>query len=259
MTDFNPAEVLKGSIPDLTAKFGDFDDAQLQALHDHENGKDGQKRAGMLSALHAEQGNRDLNAKTKAAIEAAAKDGVKLFGQADLDAARAENPDLKALQDQHAETTKGFEDRIAALEADLRKAKGRQPAKAVAAKPRQLGLTGEADFDTSYRIAFTDSQDTTIAGLPELEFGEGDFELDRGTQGRVLTQPITFPEGVSRTEVKKVWLVDSNGKAAAVAELVSALPVGGGHASSIPAKFLAFRKPETTATANEAASEPAAA
>lgn len=236
MSKFDPATVLKGSITDVTAAFGDYDDAQLTALHDHESGKDGAKRDGMLSAIHSEQSSRELTAKTKAAIDAAKKDhGVDLVAKADLDAAK----------DDH-------EQRIAALEADLKVAKGRQPARAVKPeKPRKLSITGEGEAKGATRVAFTDAEDTTIVGLPELEFGEGDFTPQAG--GIVLDQPIRFPEGVSRTEVSKVWLVDNDGKAVAVSPLVNPLPVGGGTSASIPEGFLSFRRPEPTDTAKSKA------
>jgi hypothetical protein len=229
MSQFEPGEVLKGSIADITAQLADYDDAQLKALHDAESGDGGQKRAGMLSALHAETAARDLDKRTKAAIDAAAKDGVKLFSQADLD----------AVADDHGK-------RIAALEEKLKAAEGATPATAVAARPRKLALTGEAG-DDAFRLAFTDDTDTTMPDLPELQFGAGDFTIDRATQAIVLKQPIRFPEAVGRSEVRKVWLVDGDGKAAAMAELVNPLPVGGGTAASIPAGFLAFRKPEPAA------------
>jgi hypothetical protein len=231
MAEVNHDELLKGSIEDIKGKFADFDDDTLKAIATAE-GK-GAKRAGLLSAIESEQGSRKLTTRAAELQESAKGEGVTLHTDADVQ---------KLVDERMAGEQAALAEQVKTLEQQLATAKKRvSPAKAVKAEaPRKLSLTGEAGDDQPLRVAFTGDDDMTVADLPELEFGEGDFEVDRSGGGVILTQPIEFPEGASRTPIRKVWLVGANGKAAAVAPLVNPLPVGGGQRATIPAKFLRF-------------------
>lgn len=239
MAEFDFAEALKGNIDTITAGLGEHDDERLAGLAEAE-GK-GQKRSGVLKAIEAEQGARKLNARTLELQAAAKGEGVTLHTQAELD---------KAVADGGAEQREAVEKlgaRITELEAAA-KAKpkaGRTPATPKPQKPRKLSVdtaaAGAADREGGFTVAFTGKDDMTLGeALPDLEFDAGAFEPVVKNNGLLLTQPIEFPEGSQRAEICAAWLLDGKGKPVAVARLISPLPVGGGHVSRIPEKFLLF-------------------
>lgn len=225
MDDFDTAPHLQKTIDVLTGELGSFTDGQLKALHDAESASD-KPRAGMVKAIHAEQSARAHNAAVEEVLKFAQDKGVRIYTDNDMSQV------VEALKNEHG-------DRISSLEAALLERDGATPAKAKDPEPRMLSLTGEAEAPYG-RIAFSDDQGMTLADLPELEFGPGAFEQDRARRRVILTQPIVFPESARRTEVSKVWLLGTNGKAVAFAQMVTPLAVGGGSRATIPAGHLAF-------------------
>lgn len=225
------AALLALSVAAISARFGELDDAALKDLHDLEQAQGAKARSTLLTAIHAEQEARVRNAKAQEMVAAARAEGLAVYSRADLEAIQAD-----------------YHKRLQALEEKLAKAQGATPASAVPSDPRVLSVTGDAEAPFC-RVAFSDSENRTLPGLPDLQFSESAFapsaSLVRGGGGAgkrdvILQQPIVFPEGGRRGEVCKVWLVGANGKAAAVVELVNPLPIGGGLKGRLPEGSLRF-------------------
>lgn len=251
--EYDLDELLGGNVDSITEKFGDLSDEQLTQLAKLEGGAG--KRATLLKAIEGEQGSRKLTARTQELQAAAAKEGVTLHSDADIEArvadelaVRQAEQDLgrNSADDERDGKIAALEQQVDQLNKDLAAArKARTPAKAKApAAPRRLSLSGNGKLDPEggFTVAFTGSDDMTVQGLPELEFDGSAFERQGGTGSLLLTQSIEFPESAAPTEVCKVWLLDRGGSAVAATELISPLPIGGSK-SRIPEKYLRFDVP----------------
>lgn len=241
--NFDAKAILSGTIPEVEKTLGDLSWSDLNTLHTvettaNEDGSDpGQNRDGVVKAIQAEQDSRiaEFEQATKLARESGEKAGQRIFTATDL----------------HDQSTE-YQARIDELEAEvatLKKASGAKAApKARKAKPRDLGETSEgADYAGATTIAFVDTAGKSIATLPDLEFGEGQFDT-RGS-GRRLTETVTIPENSGATELGAVALLDSKGRVAGLSKFLQPLPVGGPREVKLPAGSLLFRQSAKMATA----------
>lgn len=251
----NLQAVIDANVTDSPSMLGQFSPAELEQIDEAE--KAGEKRKGLRDAIEAERVSRAKDADDSLAM---ANEAAKRAGRSPIDGEGAkeiaeENAQLKAQVEQlesdrdtattqYDEAIKGLREQNDKLKSELAAAKksagGRQPAKGKVAKPRTLAL-GAAAIEGATTVAFTGEDGRTIPDLPELEFSEGAFRKARMGGGLELTEAIRFPQSVKKTQVSKIWLVDDKGNAAAVAQLVNPLTVGGGTNATIPANSLVFR------------------
>ena len=247
---FDAKAVLSGTIPEVEKTLGDLSWSDLHTLHTVETtaGEDGtdpgQNRDGVVKAIQAEQDSRtsEFEQAMKLARESGEKAGLKIFTQAEID-------ELQAEAEKRDEASKARIDELEAEVAALKKANGAKAApKARKVKPRDLGETSEgADYAGATTIAFVDTAGKSIATLPDLEFGEGQFDT-RGS-GRRLTETVTIPENSGATELGAVALIDSKGRVAGLSKFLQPLPVGGPREVKLPAGSLLFRQSAKMATA----------
>ncbi len=240
---FDAKAILSGTIPEVEKTLGDLSWSDLITLHTvettaNEDGTDpGQNRDGVVKAIQAEQDSRtaEFEQATKLARESGEKVGQRIFTQAE-----AEKRD---------EASNARIDELEAEVAALKKASGAKAApKARKAKPRDLGETAkDADYESATTIAFVDTAGKSIATLPDLEFGEGQFDT-RGS-GRRLTETVTIPENSGAAELGAVALIDSKGRVAGLSKFLQPLPVGGPREVKLPAGSLLFRQSAKMATA----------
>ncbi|WP_288806280.1 hypothetical protein [uncultured Novosphingobium sp.] len=227
------AKLIKSTIDDIVAAFPTLDDAELAALREAEIAA--ANRTGMLKAIDVEQAARALLAREQSIKELAAEQGVTIFTASDIDALRVE-----------------YDERFSAMEAKLRDAEAGTVAQAVPSTVRKLAIVGMA-VGPFHRIAFTGSDDMTLADLDDLEFQAGAFKLDHSRRTISLEQPIVFPIGAKRSEVTKAWLLGADGDPVSVVNFVNPIAIGGGTNARIPAGHLAFHQPETETSAAAAA------
>lgn len=218
------------AIPKIVPEFGNLTTDELALLRKMEADKaEPERRTTLLDAIDAEAKARvdaaELDEKTKTVIDLAKEQGVELVAKADYDALAARVAELEKLSVAAAKKAAKVEP----------VAKAEKPVTIKQAK--DMGkLVGP--FVT---VAFSDADDVTLPGLPQLTFEQGQFVRIGGRSTDVLLNAdIEFPEGGLRGDVAKVWWLDAKGAGIAACVLVKPLPVGGGARARMPAKSLVF-------------------
>lgn len=240
---FDVSEHLKGSIGDVSATLGERSFSELNDLHAAE-GK-GEKRTGMLAAFDGEMKARGSVADT--ALEAA-----------NLAAERAGRGAYVSAADHESATAK-LQKQVEALtaERDQLKAKAAgkpKPGKAVKTQePRALAFDGETKLEDGVTVAFGDAQGITNPGIPDLQFGKGDFAKRDG--GMVLTQDIRFDGNEPSSDVSAAYLLDAKGKVVGVSRFRQPVGIGGGRQAEFRANTLAFRREDDAPAPDSAVPE----
>lgn len=250
-------ELLKGSLPSITAQFANLSDDDIAQLITLE-GAAAKPRSGLLAALKTEQTARagDGTARDENAELIAAEGQI-----AELTAANASLTDANTALSAQVEDLQGQVVTLTTSNASLTAATADTDALRERVEELQLQLAdvgvsasvGTVDgkavvlvvgssLDGLTRVVFADARDQLLEQIPALQFPAS--VLVKGDDGTVvLNAPISFPRFGPTSDVSSAWLVGDTtdeGLAGAVCRLVIPVGIGGGRAVELPAGHLCF-------------------
>ncbi|WP_343609350.1 hypothetical protein [Novosphingobium sp.] len=250
-------ELLKGSLPTITAQFANLSDddiVQLIALE----ATAAKPRSGLLASLKTEQqargGDGTARDENDALIAAEAQVAELTALNAGLtDANTALSAQVEDLQGQVATLTTSNASLTAATadtdalreqieELQLQLSDMGVPASVGTVDGKTVVLIVGGSLDGLTRVVFADATDHLLEQIPALQFPAS--VLVKGDDGTVvLNAPISFPRFGPTSDVSSAWLVGDatdEGLAGAVCRLVIPVGVGGGRAVELPAGHLRF-------------------
>lgn len=217
-------KALEGSDDDVKARLTAMSPETLKQLHALES--DGQKRAGVLTAIEA-----------ALASQSSADDlehgDRPVFTQAQMDEALAQQKvTLDAERERAVADAKG-------------KAVPKAPAKPKPAKPLVIEAKGASEpyhaLTSGGSVVFVDDHHVPLAALPPMTFAADAFE-PAGDNAVKLRRDVNFPNTLVKGEISAAFLLDDEEEPCALARLVAPFAIGGGRDARLGAGALMFAK-----------------